>query len=149
MSLDIRINSDIPIQKKGTGVFTRENGEIRELTVDEVIGMGWNNIVTDVADYCYWKGNITHNLVAMAKEIKPKVVDYTLYDLLWMGIDKECGSLHEKLLECISFMLRNKSYLERYNPSNGWGDYRLLLRFTIDLALGCGDNKNCSIEISK
>ena len=36
MSLDVTLISMTPISKKGTGVFVRENGKNRELTIGEV-----------------------------------------------------------------------------------------------------------------
>lgn len=36
MSLDVSLISNTPITKKGTGVFIRENGKNKELTVEEV-----------------------------------------------------------------------------------------------------------------
>ena len=36
MSLDVSLYSKNPISKKGTGVFIRENGKTKELTIEEV-----------------------------------------------------------------------------------------------------------------
>ena len=39
MSLDVSLYSKTPISKKGTGVFIRENGKTKELTIEEVRGI--------------------------------------------------------------------------------------------------------------
>ena len=149
MSLDISIKAKVPVVKNGIGIFVRENGKTKELTAEEAKERGWDGINREYVSEYAWTGNITHNLSGMAKAIKPKGIDYTLYELLWMGMEKSCADLYGKLLMCIEFTIRNKTYLERFNPPNGWGDYRTLLNFIIDLAFECEKNKDCTIEICR
>jgi hypothetical protein len=91
MSLDVSLRVDKPIVKIGTGVFVRDNGQNRELTIEEVkekfpdsdIEFSMNRETEEVFEY-----NITHNLVPMAKVAG-------LYDYVWhpegMGIYKAKG----------------------------------------------------------
>ena len=149
MSLDISIKANIPVVKNGTGIFIRENGKTKELTIEEANANGFyvndNQYVSEYA----WTGNITHNLGKMASNVTPDGKPYTLYSLLWGGKYKSCRDLISKLHACILYMLMNKEELKKYNPPNGWGTYEQLLEFTKEFQMACIDNKDCKIEIDK
>lgn len=68
MSLDVSLISKTPITKKRTGVFIRENGKNKELTVEEVIEKFPNAVVeeNEFETECVFDANITHNLNKMA-----------------------------------------------------------------------------------
>lgn len=137
MSLDLYITSKTPVSHKGTGVFVREDGTTVELTVKE-IKEKWPDAKVEVLEYedqYAWCGNITHNMGEMAEHVV--VGHYTLYQLLWRPeetdlIPEGCptGKYIELLGMALEELKRNKEGLLQYNPSNGWGDYDLLLRFT-------------------
>ena len=82
MSLDISIKANIPVVKNGTGIFIRENGKTKELTIEEANANGFyvndNQYVSEYA----WTGSITHNLGKMASNVTPDGKPYTLYSLL-------------------------------------------------------------------
>lgn len=72
MSLDVSLIVKTPITKKGTGVFVRENGRNRELTVKEVAEK-FPDAVIDENEYktnSVFSSNITNNLGEMAKKLK-------------------------------------------------------------------------------
>lgn len=90
--------------------------------------------------------NITHNLCDMAEQI-PLLSLHLLsmpdekcnaYYLLWrpdelwteeMLFDKELTMqlLQDPLKETIDYMLTHHSELSKFNPKNGWGDFRSLM----------------------
>ena len=149
MSLDISIKANIPVVKNGTGIFIRENGKTKELTIEEANANGFNvNDNQYVSEYA-WTGNITHNLGKMASNVKPDGKPYTLYSLLWGGKYKNCRDLIGKLHACILYMMMNKEELKKYNPENGWGTYEQLLEFTKEFQMACIDNQDCKIKIYK
>ena len=45
MSLDISIKANIPVVKNGTGIFIRENGKTKELTIEEANANGFSHIL--------------------------------------------------------------------------------------------------------
>jgi hypothetical protein len=128
MSLDISLTIAKPIFKIGTGVFIRENGQNRELTIAEVkekfpdrdIEFSMTRETEEV-----FESNITHNLVPMAKAAG-------LYDYVWhpegMGIYK-AKELIDPLREGLHNLKLDPEKYKQYNPSNGWGDYEGLVKF--------------------
>jgi hypothetical protein len=68
MSLDVSLISKTPITKKGTGVFIRENGKNKELTIEEVRDKFPNAVIeeNEFETECVFDANITHNLNKMA-----------------------------------------------------------------------------------
>lgn len=77
MSLNLYITSKTPVLHRGTGVYIRENGEMRELeTKQEVLkhfpGASPDDIEEKTyEDDEYFHLNLTHNLTDMALECKP------------------------------------------------------------------------------
>jgi hypothetical protein len=136
MSLDISLRIDKPIFKIGTGVFVRENGQNRELTVEEVkekfpdrdIEFSVNRETEEV-----FESNITHNLVPMAKAAG-------LYDYVWhpegMGIYK-AKELIDPLREGLHSLKLYPEKYKQYNPSNGWGDYEGFVQFIESYLSAC------------
>lgn len=136
MGLDISLRIDKPILKIGTGVFIRENGQNRELTVEEVkekfpdrdIEFSVNRETEEV-----FESNITHNLVPMAKAAG-------LYDYVWhpegMGIYK-AKELIDPLREGLHNLKLDPEKYKQYNPSNGWGDYEGLVKFIESYLSAC------------
>ena len=128
MSLDVSLRVDKPIVKIGTGVFVRDNGQNRELTIEEVkerfpdtdIEFSMTRETEEVFEY-----NITHNLVPMAKAAG-------LYDHVWhpegMSIYK-AKELINPLREGLHNLRMDPEKYKEFNPSNGWGDYEGLVQF--------------------
>lgn len=164
MSLDLYIISKTPVPYKGTGVFVRENGRNRELSLKEAREMfpDWDIEETeydfDSESNILWHDNITHNLTSMAKAVKvsPK---YSLYSLLWrpeetglLDKDNHPNSKYINLLSKGFDKLLHDPTLSVYNPENGWGDYNLLVKFTnsyLDALNSVSDYHNYSIEADR
>lgn len=92
----------------------------------------------------YW-ANITHNLNTMAKAAD-------LYEALWrpeeLGITK-ASQLIEPLSKGLSNLHKNKDLLEKFNPSNGWGDYYSLVNFVQNYLNACIDNPDSEVRVSR
>lgn len=143
MSLDLYIISPEPVVKHGTGVFVRENGRNVELkTMEEVRAHFPNSDLSHIHEYeysdeDYWHGNITHNMCGMAREVPIAGTELTLYDLLWQPDEhciKRAGDTGYRggVLLGFLYLREHLKDLIKYNPENGWGNYDLLLAFTLD-----------------
>ena len=143
MSLDLYIISPKPVVKHGTGVYIRENGRNVELkTMEEVRAHFPDSDLShihefDYTDENYWHANITHNMGEMAREVPVAGTELTLYDLLWHPEEhgfSSAGDTGYRVGVLMGFLyLRNhRDELIRFNPENGWGNYELLLSFTLD-----------------
>lgn len=76
-------------------------------------------------------GNITHNLNEMASNV-PVSDNLTLYDVLWhteKHFDGDIDKLAEMWDKGLHYVLSHKDELEKFNPSNGWGSYDILVEF--------------------
>lgn len=145
MSLDLYIESNTPVQHKGTGVYIRENGETKELLTKEEVLKHFPDANPDdiqeniYEDYRYFHCNITHNFTTMAeicniqgnyKSHKGKRV--SLYDLMWhpyehLNITHPTFEYLEDLENCYSLLLNKPKFFEKLNPKNGWGTYKELV----------------------
>ena len=73
----------------------------------------------------------------MAREVQVAGTELTLYDLLWHPEEhgfSSAGDTGYRVGVLMGFLyLRNhRDELIRFNPENGWGNYELLLSFTLD-----------------
>lgn len=138
MSLDLYIRSKTPVSHKGTGVYVRRNGETVELSPEEVKEQYPNtNIdVTEYTDDIYWHKNITHNLGKMASNVlTPNGI--TLYSLLWRPEETNLltkdncptKSYIENVVAATTILGLHPEDYEKFNPENGWGSYKQLLKF--------------------
>jgi len=89
--------------------------------------------------------NITHNLGEMAEEAG-------IYMHLWrpdeIGI-KHAKDLIEPLKVGLDLLVSDKNRFEKFNPSNGWGDYNSLVEFVSKYLQACVDNPDAEIEVSR
>lgn len=88
----------------------------------------------------YWK-NITHNLVKMADKAG-------IYYALWRPEEK--GWKHGRdiisvLEKGVKELESKPKYFKKFNPSNGWGDYEVLLEFTKETLRSCEKYPNAKI----
>lgn len=141
MSLDLYVISKHTVKHHGTGVFTRENGETKELSVEECNKLYPNSDIKEfeTEDNILWDGNITHNMTKMASkcicECPNKV---SLYQLLWHPEEctllSENNTLNSSYIKAVSICLEDlknhKDFYEQYNPENHWGNYNILVIFT-------------------
>ena len=102
--------------------------------------------------------NITHNLGAMAREVKYSAEkndgyeDLTLYTVLWRP--EECGFWQAKdiadLLDIGWCILRSDpDRFKKFNPENGWGDYDGLCNFVYEYRNACWDNPEAELRVSR
>jgi hypothetical protein len=108
-----------------------------------------------------YSGNITHNLGAMAREVKYGVecnlewaaaVDLTLYDVLWRP--DEHGYTHAKHISGWldigwNILLSDPEKYKKYNPENGWGSYEGLCNVVYQYRNACWNNPEAELSISR
>lgn len=147
MSLDVYLYNSTPTIKKGTGVFIRENGNTRELTIDEVKERYPESDVQE-AEYetdKVYSANITHNLNTMAGEAG-------IYEHLWrpdeINITK-AKELIEPLREGLHKLKSEPEKYKAFNPSNGWGSYEGLVRFVSNYLDACYENPEADVSVSR
>ena len=144
MSLDLYIISKKPIKYKGTGIYIRENGQTKELSLEEANKLYPKANVEEVTseDNIYWHGNITHNLGAMADHCYCQCPDkISLHSILWRPEEtalltvsgKLTPSYTKALSVCLDELKRYRNYYEKFNPENSWGDYVTLVNFVESL----------------
>ena len=89
--------------------------------------------------------NITHNLNKMADEAG-------IYKHLWrpeeVGISK-ASELIEPLKSGLDLLLSDRERFERFNPSNGWGNYSTLVEFVREYLFACEENPDAEIGVSR
>ena len=95
--------------------------------------------------------NITHNLGAMAREVKLSN-GKTLYDVLWRP--DEHGFKYARDLEDLldigwNILLSDPEKYKRYNPENGWGSYDGLCNFVYKYRNACWDNPDAELSVSR
>lgn len=127
MSLDVSLRYPSPTKKVGTGIFVRDSGSSRELSLNEA-----NQLYPDaaVAEFEYesdvvFQANITHNLNTMAEEAG-------IYQHLWRPeeLDITLGSqLIDPLREGLHRLKSDPERFKALNPENGWGSYSKLVEF--------------------
>jgi hypothetical protein len=151
MSLDVYLISETPVKKKpSSGIFVRENGATKEITIEE-----WNRRYPDSAPVVFndgedesneiYRDNITHNLNPMAEAAG-------IYNELWrpdeIGITK-AKELIDPLREGLHRLKSNPELYKTYNPSNGWGSYEGLVRFVKGYLNACYEYPEATIEADR
>lgn len=148
MSLDVWLTVKEPISKSGTGVFVRDGGQTRELTLEEVKmrypDVGWialqDHETKMVFDY-----NITHNLNIMAEKAG-------VYDALWRPEErgwKLAKDIISSLEAGLTELQTKPEYYQQFNPANGWGDYEGLVRFVEAYLAACREYPDAEIGVSR
>ena len=147
MSLDVYLEDD-ETQPERWAIFIRDDGQTKEITLEE-----WNRRfpgmqpslahvggATDV-----YSTNITHNLNTMAEAAK-------LYSALWrpetIGISK-AGQLIKLLTSGLAELRADPDKYKTYNPSNGWGDYDVFVRFVEQYLEACKKNPEANVRVSR
>lgn len=101
------------------------------------------SLILDDVDVYY--ANITHNLNKMAD-------DAGIYQHLWrpeeIGINT-AFQLIEPLTKGLTLMITNRERFEKFNPSNGWGDYDNFMLWILEYILACTKYPHANIEISR
>jgi hypothetical protein len=101
--------------------------------------------LTVVKETEVYSDNITHNMGEMASEVG-------IYKHLWrpdeLGITK-ARSLIGPLIAGLRELKDNPKEYKRYNPKNGWGDYKCLVDFVEDYVKACIENPDATIYVSR
>jgi hypothetical protein len=147
MSLDISLISKTAVKKTGTGVYVRDNGQTRELSLEEVQEKFPES---DVQAFDYetnevFSANLTHNLTKMADQAE-------LYDVLWNPHTQ--GWLYAReiipaLEEGLKQLKADPEHFKQFNPENGWGSYENLVSVTENYLAACKKWKHAEIEVDK
>ena len=145
MSLDVYLTIE-GATNSGSGIFIRENGQMKEITRAE-----WDEkfpgrepviVKQDEESNEVYSANITHNLNQMASEAG-------IYKYLWrpdeIGITK-AEQLIQPLRDGLELLKSNPKRFKELNPENGWGDYEGLVSFVEKYLAAC--EKYPSAEVS-
>lgn len=147
MSLDVYLRSKTPVILKGTGVYIRDNGSTRELTVEEVklrypdSNIEENECETDEV----FHENITHNMNKMAMQVD-------LYKCLWRPDELNitiAKDLIDLLREGLHKLKLEPDKYKEFNPPNGWGDYEGLVSFVENYLNACYKYPDAEVHISR
>jgi len=147
MSLDISLYEKRFVKKKNTSVFVRENGNIRELTFNELKNKFPNLEVLEgkyILDEVY-ESNITHNLSTMANKAG-------IYKALWRPEEiyakyaKDIISIVEKGLDDLK---RRPEYFKQFSSPNGWGMYKNFVPFVAEYLEACKEYPAAEIYINR
>lgn len=152
MSLDVYLTlPGQPSRDIGSGIFVREGGEMKEITRAE-----WDTAfpgrVPTVAvqdedsesNEVYW-ANITHNLNQMAEAAG------LLYPL-WHPEDigaATADQLINPLRAGLALLESDRQRFEQFNPSNGWGSYDALVKFTKRYLAACEEYPDATVTVSR
>lgn len=133
MNLSLTIRSEKRYESKGTGVFVRDSGGIRELqSLDEIRIYYPDFDPSQITQEYYeptdiWQEEITHNLAYLASHIKVKST--TLYYYLWKPSEIGYDFLDSKYVEGIKEGLEG---IRSYEGGNS-DELKTLLDFTQSL----------------
>ena len=147
MSLDVSLILKTPITKKGTGVFVRENGKTKELTIGEVREKFPNSIIEEIEfeTECVFEANITHNLNKMANAAG-------IYNACWqpekIGATK-ASDIIQILEKGFEDMKARPEYYKQFDSPNGWGLYIDFLPWIEAYINACREYPDSIIEISR
>lgn len=92
-----------------------------------------------------FESNITHNLAPMAGLAG-------CYNVVWRPDENAittASQLIRPIQDGIRFMEDNKRECENLNPSNGWGDYKGLLRFLREYLDACIEYPEAEVGVSR
>lgn len=90
-----------------------------------------------------YDGNITHNLGKMADAAG-------IYYHLWCPEEieiKKAKNLIDPLKKGLLELNRNSKKYKKFNPSNGWGNHAVLVRFVENYIEACEENPNSIIKV--
>lgn len=147
MSLDVYLYTPQP-GPAGSGIFIRENGEVRELTRAE-----WDEKFPDREPVTFepsshepvYSANITHNLGRMADQAD-------IYMALWrpdeIGI-KTAAQLIDPLRAGLERLQADPDHFKSFNPENGWGDYDGLVSWVARYLHACEEYPDAEISVSR
>lgn len=147
MSLDVYLKSTAPIKRESSGIFIREDGQMKEISRAEWEDRnpGHEPVMADMTTETneVYSANITHNLGAMACEAG-------LYEACWrpdeIGVTK-AGQLIEPLRNGITQMKADPARFEKHNSPNGWGLYENFLPWLERYLAACEANPDADVSV--
>jgi hypothetical protein len=147
MSLDVYLYSLESVVNVSTGIFVRENGNTRELTMEEVRHRYPDHVVQEQVfeTNLVFQANITHNLNKMA-------IAAGIYEYLWRPEEiniTTAKELIDPLREGLHDLKMNPDKYKEYNPENGWGTYEGLVNFVSKYLNACYDFPEATIEVCR
>lgn len=151
MSLDVWLEEQSPVKNNSSGIFIRENGQTKEISLEE-----WQKrypgkkpiIVKQEAEtITLFHYNITGNLRKMAEETN-EIFEKALWSPDELNINT-AKDLISYLRLGIAYLVIDKDRLIRFNPSNGWGNYDNLLELAETYLQACKDNPGATVCIWK
>lgn len=152
MSLDVSLIADTPptAPHGGSGIYVRRNGQTVEMSRDEWdrVFPGQEPVVLSAeygVDCTVYDANITHNLGKMADAAG-------IYKAMWRP--EEIGATRAKditalLQQGLDKLRADPATFKAHNPSNGWGDYDGLVRFTAAYLDACERYPEATIHVSR
>ena len=149
MSLDVYLTmKGVQNLDNSSGIFIREEGQIKELTREE-----WDERFPDREPVIVkmpsdseevYSENITHNLSGMAEDaglykclLHPGEIDIT-----------KAKQLIEPLQNGLILLENEPERFKKFNPENGWGSYEGLVRFVKDYLEACKQYPEASVHAS-
>lgn len=152
MSLDVYLTIPDAQVETGSGIYVRDNGQTREVSIEE-----WNAMhpsqepiavqreIGERTDTVFtW--NITHNLTSMARKVG-------LYYPLWRPEEiqvKKAKDLTIFLTAGLESLRSKKEELIRdHSPENGWGTYEGLVEFVEAYLEACREHPEADIRVSR
>ena len=148
MSLDVWLTVDEPIVKPASsGIFIRENGANKEISVDEwnarfpdrePVRVLFNEVITTEV----FSANITHNLNTMAELAG-------LYEHLWHPEVINASELIKPLAEGLIELISDPDKYRKLNPANGWGKYEDLVNFVTKYLGACVRYPDSKVNVSR
>ena len=147
MSLDVSLILKTPITKKGTGVFIRENGMTKELSISEIREKYPNAIVeeSEFETKCVFDANITHNLNKMADAAG-------IYEACWrpeeIGATK-ASDIIPILEKGFEDLKARPEYYKQFDSPNGWGLYIDFIPWVESYLNACREYPDATIEVSR
>jgi hypothetical protein len=148
MSLDVYLKNSGTAGPERWTIFIREDGQMKEISLDE-----WNRrFPGDQPVLCHvggddeiYSANITHNLNTMADAAG-------IYEHMWrpdeIGITA-AKQLIEPLRAGLAALKADPDKFKVHNPSNGWGNYDLLVKFVEGYLSACKEHPDSIVSVSR
>ena len=153
MSLWVYLNMPDAAVPVGSGIFVRDDGGVREVSIEE-----WNEMnpdrepiavkreIGETSDTVF-EWNITHNLTNMAQAAG-------IYEPLWHP--EKCDppiTTAKQLIGPLSVgfekLVTGREFFLQFNPKNGWGTYENLVEFVGRYINACEDWPDAIVSVSR
>lgn len=148
MSLDVMLHMPGHKTESGSGIFVRENGQVKEISREE-----WDEKfpgkepftgIKEGGDEVY-SANITHNLYEMAEKAG-------IGEALWRPEEifiTRAYQLIQPLNDGLARLRHEQKYYEKFNPSNGWGTCGGLVQFVQEYLTACERYPDAEVSVSR